>query len=95
MRDAAEQLCFPNPSVFQPQRCFLEPCPGDKCHHPLGTGHQIPRGAGAGGPGARRGGGEALGEPCCVQRGWQPWGQSQAIALGRTGRCQSIFSTLI
>lgn len=45
MRDATEQLCFPNPSIFQPQRRFLEPRPGDKCHHLAGTSHQTLRGA--------------------------------------------------
>ena len=109
MQDATEQLCFPNPSFFPPRQRFLEPRPGDKCHHPAGTSHQTPRGAaltprqqaGSRAPVRRHerwvwrlGGvaGKLWGSPALPGGGWQPRGQSRAIALGRGRCCQSIFS---
>lgn len=83
-RDAAEQLCFPNPSIFQPWWHFLEPNAGVKCEGPAikprGELRLHPRSER--GAGARRGHGEAFGEPRSAHRGGSlgdkvgpsPWG---------------------
>lgn len=67
-----EQLCFPNPSIFQPWWRFLEPHPGDWCHHRAGTSHRTPgelhlHPRSKQGTGAPRGSREAFGEARSAQ----------------------------